>query len=196
MTSPVRVDGRTERRRRNIDAVVDAVIELAGTGKLDPTSEEIAELAGISHRSIYRYFETRADLLEAAVIRAFETVSSEVFRDEQFDGSFDERVERFVAARVEIYHQLRSIARLAYTPTPRSSDGMEHARVVLRQQLADHFAIEFGELAAEDRRLAIPIVDAAFQFEAIEYLSGNAGLDEESVRTSLVRHMQRHLGPA
>ncbi len=126
------VDGRTRRRRRNIDAVVDAVIELAAAGHIDPTSEEIAAVAGISHRSIYRYFDTRGELLEAAVARAFETASAEVFDDERLDGSFDERVDRFVSARLEIHRRLRSIARVAEAHASESSTGLERARSALR----------------------------------------------------------------
>ena len=194
MTATTPIDGRTRRRRRNIDAVIDAVIALAGDGNIDPTSEEIAAVAGISHRSIYRYFDTRADLLEAAVVRAFETVSAEVFNNESLDGSFEERVERFVSARVEMYRQLQSIARIAYAHASRDSAGLERARSTLRKYLTDHFAVEFDRLDPEERRLAVPVVDAAFQFEALEYLSGNAGLDAESIRKALERHLRCHLG--
>ena len=174
--------------------MVDGVIELAGQGNLDPTSEEIAGVAGISHRSIYRYFDTRSDLLDAAVIRAFETSSAQVFGEERLNGSFDERVERFVSARIEIYRRLRSIVRVACVQAPHESAGLERARSALRMHIADCFALELDVLDPEERRLAIPVVDAAFQFEALDYLSGNAGLDDESMRRALERHVYRHLG--
>ena len=188
------VDGRTRRRRRNVDAVVDAVIELAGNGNLDPTSEEIAALAGISHRSIYRYFDTRADLLEAAVARAFETASAEVLGREPSGGSFDERVEHFVSARLEICRRLRSIVRVVSIHSPEASGGLGDTRSALRDQLAEQFAEEFERVAGDDRDLAVPIVDAVFQFEALEYLRASAGLDDEAIRRSLVVHLHRHLG--
>lgn len=193
-TVTTRVDGRTRRRSRNVDAVVDAVIALAGDGNLDPTSEEIAAIAGISHRSIYRYFDTRADLLDAAVVRAFETASAEVFGQRMVGGSFDERVERFVSARLEISRRLRSIVRVAHVNAPHASDAVEQARSALRMHLADHFAAELDRLDPDDRRLAVSIVDAAFQFEALDYLGSSAGLDDEGIRKSLERHLDRHLG--
>ena len=100
-TRAAQIDGRTQRRTRNIDAVVDAVIELARQGNLDPTSQEIAAIAGISHRSIYRYFDTRAELLEAAVARAFESVSETVLGSSRAGGSLDERIDAYVAERVD-----------------------------------------------------------------------------------------------
>lgn len=194
--STTRVDGRTRRRRRNVDAVVDAVIELADQGNLDPTSEEIAAVAGVSHRSIYRYFENRADLLDAAVLRAFESVAAEVLGRAEPDESFDERIERFVSARVAMYCRLRSIARVATTHRTNTASGLEQARATLRHELANTFAAEFDRMAPAERPLALAAIDAAFQFEALEYLSNNAGLDEVAVRESLARHLRCHFATA
>ncbi len=190
------VDGRTQRRRRNIDAVVDAVIELARAGNLDPTSEEIAALAGISHRSIYRYYDTRAELLDAAVVRAFDAVSAEVFRDDARSGSFDERVEQFVAARIEMYRRLRSVVRMEVAHAAVDSSGtpgVDRARAVLRTRLVDLFIAEFDRFEPEERRLVAAVVDAAFQFEALEYLDANAGLDDDQIQRALALNLRRHL---
>ncbi len=192
----VSVDGRTQRRRRNIDAVVDAVIDLAQSGNLDPTSEEIAALAGISHRSIYRYYDTRAELLDAAVVRAFDTVTAEVFRDDPSSGSLDERIERFVDARIEVYRRLQSVVRMevAHAAVDSSAThGVDAARAALRTRLADQFVSEFDRFEPEERRLVLAVVDAAFQFEALEYLDANAGLDDDQIRRALGLHLRRHL---
>ena len=169
------------------------MIELADSGNLDPTSEEIAAVAGISHRSIYRYFPTRSELLEAAVVRSFETSSTQVFGERRLDGSFDERVEQFVAARIEIYRQLRSIVRITCLQTHHESEALERARSALRERLADCFAYELNELESEERRLTVAIVDAVFQFESLDYLGGSAGLDDASMHRSLEQHLHRHL---
>ncbi len=190
------VDGRTQRRTRNIDAVVDAVIELAGNGNHDPTSEEIAAVAGISHRSIYRYFDTRTQLIEAAVDRAFATASAEVFGSRPVDGSFEERVERFVSARIEIAARLRSIVRVARAHAATASEGVERARAALRSRLADDFASEFESLGPDQLSIALPAVDVAFQFEALEYLSTSAGMSDDAIRQSLALHLRRHLAVA
>lgn len=191
------VDGRTQRRRRNIDSVVDAVIALSRSGNLDPTSEEIAAVAGISHRSIYRYYDTRAELLDAAVERAFDAVSAEVFHDDVAGGSFDNRVERFVSARIKVYRQLRSVARMAVAHTADASTGtesVERARSALRTRLVDQFIAEFDRFDPEERCIVVAAVDAAFQFEALEYLAANAGLDDDQIRRALARHLHQHLG--
>lgn len=189
------VDGRTQRRHRNLDKVVDAVIELARAGNLDPTSEEIAAIAGVSHRSIYRYFDTRAELLEAAVAKAFESASSAALQNSPSGDLLAERVEAFVSARVDMYRQFRSIARVASAQLVHAtaSAGLEQARLVLRIQLAERFARELDRFDPDDRGVVLAVVDALFQFEALEYLSDNAGLDDEQLRWSLARHLHRHL---
>lgn len=191
----VQVDGRTRRRRRNIDAVVDAVIELARSGNLDPTSEQIAEVAGISHRSIYRYFDTRAELLEAAVVRAFESVSSAVVGESLGGASFEERAERFVTARIEVHEQFRSVARVAWAHADEgpATVGLAQARSTLRAQCDEQFASELDRFAGDERRLILSIVDAMFQFESLEYLSTHVSLDEPETRETLVRHLRSHL---
>ena len=60
--APTTEDGRHARRDRNRLAVVDAMLELYVEGNLDPSSDEIAERAGLSPRSLFRYFEDLDDL--------------------------------------------------------------------------------------------------------------------------------------
>src|ERR1700689_2883238 len=60
-------DGRRLRRDRNREAVVDALLDLYSEGNLRPSTAEIAERAGISPRSLFRYFEGAAALAGEAV---------------------------------------------------------------------------------------------------------------------------------
>lgn len=197
LTDPVvaRIDGRTRRRRRNIDAVVDAVIGLAQSGNVDPTSEQIAEIAGISHRSIYRYFDTRAELLEAAVLRAFDTVSSTVVGDSLGGRSFDERAQRFVDARIAMYEQFRSVARAAWAHASdgATAAGLARAWTTLRAQCEDQFANELDQLSDDERQVAVSVIDALFQFESLEYLASHVQLDSGRTRESLLRHLRTNL---
>ena len=60
-------DGRHARRDRNRVAVVDAMLELFAAGNLAPSSDEIAEKAGLSPRSLFRYFDDLDDLVRVAL---------------------------------------------------------------------------------------------------------------------------------
>ena len=51
------VDGRRERRAGNRQAALDALVELFGDDRFQPSTAEIAERAGISARSLFRYFD-------------------------------------------------------------------------------------------------------------------------------------------
>ncbi len=66
---PALTDGRRLRRALNREAVVDALLDLYTEGNLRPSTDEIAERAGISPRSLFRYFEDADDLAGEAVAR-------------------------------------------------------------------------------------------------------------------------------
>ncbi len=65
------VDGRTMRRTRNRSAVITALLDMIREGDLHPGAAEIAERAGVSHRSIFRYFDDLDDLVRTAIDQAF-----------------------------------------------------------------------------------------------------------------------------
>ena len=58
-------DGRRLRRALNREAVVDALLSLYDEGNLRPGTDRIAERAGISPRSLFRYFDDRLRRLVA-----------------------------------------------------------------------------------------------------------------------------------
>src|SRR3954469_10856930 len=66
------VDGRSLRRERNREAVIEAFLVLVREGNFDPGGAEIAERAGVSHRSVFRYFDDLADLMMTAIAREVE----------------------------------------------------------------------------------------------------------------------------
>jgi AcrR family transcriptional regulator len=53
------------KRRVTRDAVVDAVIEAIGEQGLDFSVQDAADRAGVTHRTVYRYFGSREALIEA-----------------------------------------------------------------------------------------------------------------------------------
>ena len=69
-------DGRVARRERNRDAVVDAIMLLIQSGETQPSMADVARLAGVSERSIFRHFETRDALFAAVIERQLEVVSA------------------------------------------------------------------------------------------------------------------------
>src|SRR6478609_12060550 len=98
-----RVDGRTARRDRNSDAVLDAVHELFVEGEIVPTVEDVAARSGVSPRSVYRYFPDSRALLGAALTRRIEVAEPLWELEDVGRGSLDDRIQRLVAHRLALY---------------------------------------------------------------------------------------------
>ena len=86
------VDGRTLRRTRNRTAVIAALLEIIREGNLRPGASEIADRAGVSHRSIFRYFDDLDDLVRTAIDHAFEQAGPMADIPDIGSGSLDERI--------------------------------------------------------------------------------------------------------
>jgi AcrR family transcriptional regulator len=194
---PTLTDGRSLRRVRNREAVLDAAIEIFESGDISPSVDDVADRAGVSNRSVYRYFEHRDHLLRAAVTHAMRRIIPEITLDQIGVGSFDERVERFVGHRLRMYQRLAPItraAKLAAVSEPIIGEEFAVGRLILRQSFLDHFAEEFAPLGPGDRTRAVIAAELAFQFDAFEFLwtSTNGMVDE--MRMLLIDHLQMCLG--
>ncbi|MDX1735658.1 MAG: TetR family transcriptional regulator, partial [Halioglobus sp.] len=50
-------DGQALRRARSRQRIVDAVIHLATEQGVEPTADRVAELAGVTTRTVFRHFD-------------------------------------------------------------------------------------------------------------------------------------------
>src|SRR6187455_417183 len=87
------VDGRSLRPELNRDAVIEAFLALVREGNYDPGGAEIAERAGVSHRSVLGYFDALADLIVTAVIREVHRVMPLATPAQVGEGTFEARLE-------------------------------------------------------------------------------------------------------
>jgi AcrR family transcriptional regulator len=190
------VDGRTARRQRNKDAVLDALIELANEGSDEPPIEVIAERAGVSYRSVYRYFDDRTDLMLSAIARVMGDLWP-IFDVEQLgEGPLDARIDRLVSVRLHAYRRLAPLTRTAVhrrVNEPAVAEGYDRVRDYLRDQLAQHFRPELDALPAVERTIVIAALDAMFQFEVLDYLAQHNDMDDHSLAEVLDRHVRAHL---
>ena len=174
------IDGRAARRARNRTAVLDAAIALFAEGNLQPSPGAIAELSGVSHRSINRYFPDSRTLLRAAVDRQIE-IGIPLFRIHQIGrGPFEQRVDEFVRVRLEAFDVLGATARAAALMAS-TSRIVRHELVAVRDLLTDQidrqFATELVALPAGRREASRTAVDALFQFESLDFYRRLRGLD-------------------
>ncbi|MEP1126257.1 MAG: TetR/AcrR family transcriptional regulator [Ilumatobacter sp.] len=186
-------DGRSLRRVRNRDAVLDAVIGIFEEGDLDPSVDAIAERARVSNRSIYRYFDHRDHLIRTAISHALRRVAPELLLDDRIEGAQEERIERFVARQLHLYEQLAPIARaarVAAVSEPIIAEEFEVARLRLRTSILVHFADEFDGLAPSVRDRTLISAELAFQFDSFEFLWTATDGRASEMRAILEEHLR------
>ena len=167
------VDGRTARRDRNRDLVLDAVIELFTEHHLAPTPAEVAGRSGVSLRSVYRYFEDFDELVRAAIERHQATIAPLLEIPDLGTGPLDERVTRFVAHRLRLYEAAAPAARASLLRAPTNPIILEQitrVRDELRDQTAAMFEPELAAMPAAQRRAMLAAADTLTQFEGAESL--------------------------
>jgi AcrR family transcriptional regulator len=181
-------DGRTARRDRNRTAVIDAAIELFADGDLEPDPETVAARCGLSPRSVYRYFDDRDGLLREAIDRHLELVRPLALIPAIGEGPLDERITRFVDARLRLYEAVAPSARAARRRADTSDilrQQVERTRAGLREQVERHFAPELRALGPRRRRAVGAAVDGLCQFEGLDHYRIHRGASVAQTRTLL-----------
>jgi len=193
------IDGRTARRNRNKDAVLDALIELSNELDGEPTIDAIAERAGVSYRSVYRYFDDRTDLMLSAISRVMGEVWPIFDVEDLGEGSLDTRISRLVEVRLAAYRKLASLSRVAVrarADEPAVAEGYDRVREHLRAQLRTQFATELAAFPARERPLVLAALDVMFQFESLDYLAHHESMNDSEMTQVLTRHLRVHLADA
>jgi len=179
------VDGRRLRREQNREAVIDALVALFDEGDYTPSTATIAGRAGISPRSLFRYFDDVDDLNQAAIERHIST------NRHLFEPDIDRalptaaKIAAFVEARVTLHEAVAPGARAArlcaHRHAPVAAQLLE-TRTFLRDQVQRVFAAELdGERAA-----LLPAVDELCSFEAYEFLRHGQRMSRAKATAALV----------
>lgn len=188
------VDGRTARRDRNRDAVLDAVIELFTEGHVGLAAADVAERSGVSLRSVYRYFDDLEALARAAIARQMERFAPMAELDDVGEGTVEERIERTVAGRTALYEAIGPTRRAATQRAPANamiSEQLDRTRQLLQAQVEAMFAPELAALPAAERADLGAAIDVILGFEAFDHLRRARGLSPAAtakvVRGALTR---------
>ncbi len=186
--STVPQDGRVARRQRNIDNVVDVVLEMFAEESLFPTIEQAANRSGLSLRSLYRYFADPAELLEAAIARSHQIGSDAAHLSQIGKGPFAKRVDDFVAMRLRLYNTsgpgYRATAANA-ARHPRIADELSRTRTELREQFELQFATELGKRDKSERSELLSAGDLLTQMDSVDFLRRHRGLSENQTAAVL-----------
>ena len=188
-TAPDTVDGRRVRRDRNRDAVVDALLTLYGEGNLEPGSAEIAERAGLSPRSLFRYFDDVDDLCGAAIARQAERIRPLTETTVGPTDPLDFRIGSFVGQRLTMFDAMGhvgAVARLRAPFLPLVAAELTRIRGFLRDQVRELFAGELAALPAERARSALGAIDVLTSYESYQLLRNDQALSRAEASTILV----------
>ncbi len=156
----------TRRRVRALDAFIDLVLE----GHLPPTAEQVADRAGISKATFFRYFENLNAIRYDAGARMLERFPL-LHVAEPGQGPLRERIERFVSLRVKLWEEVHLLARLQRTMVLQDPDAarmVDRVRETMVDQVRQHFAPELRERSAAQRDDAAMLIATITSVESWE----------------------------
>ena len=187
-----RVDGRSARRERNIDSVLDVVLEMFAEESLFPTIEQAAKRSGLSLRSLYRYFADPAELLEAVIERNRERAADDAHLSSISQGPLQDRIDDFVVMRMRLYEKIGPVYRATVANAalnPRIREELAATRDDLRDQFERQFAPELDGREEPDRAAVLSAGDVITQLDSIDFLCRHRQLTVaetgETLRTAL-----------
>lgn len=196
-TDDISHDGRTARRERNRKIVVDAVLDAIEAGASIPTIRRVAELAGVSERSIFRYFGDLDELLSAAIDAALERYGPHARIADEGRGPLAERLDVLIEARLLLWVRSDAVAALVRTRAsalPLLQETLTESRRKMREQTDRHLADFFDELSAEDRSHALHMVELVVSYESFR-LQLDAGATSDQVRARWRYALRKLLTP-
>lgn len=197
---PVETDGRRRRRAQNREAVVDALLDLYRAGNLRPGTDEIAQRAGLSPRSLFRYFDDVDDLAQAAVRRQQIRALPLLPIDASPDSPLEEKARALVEQRFRLFDtvgQSARVVRLRSQFQPVLGAELSQNRAFLRQQLLDLFAPEVSRKDGPQAAAAIATIAAAdvmCSFESFLLLTEDQSFDVPRAKAVMAGALTSILG--
>ena len=166
-------DGRRARREQNRGAVLDALAQLYREGVYEPSAAQIAERAGLSSRSLFRYFDDVDDLNRATIDQQLARARPLLAVDARPHDPVATKIERLVDARLRLYEAIAPAARAARVCAwrhPVLAAQITSSRSYLRHQLERLFAPELAAMGAERAAAAVAAAEVLCSFESSELL--------------------------
>lgn len=177
-------DGRTARRARNREAVIRAMLELIDEGELDPATAKIAERAGVSHRSVFRYFDDLGDLVREAINIAFASAVEYSMIHDIGAGPLDHRIDAFVQSNVDVYQNTYNASRVARFKAGQIEEidrAMSAIAGLRRTQLRRQFAPEFAEMPEDQWNETLDALLVMTDFTPYDIMRRMLDYDDERI---------------
>lgn len=176
------------RRVRALDAFIDLVLE----GHFPPTAEQVAERAGISKATFFRYFESLNSLRYEAGARTLERFPLfHVANPGQ--GPLRARIEGFVSLRVELWEKIHLLARLQRATVLQDPDAarmVDSVRKLMVDQVREHFAPELQERSPARRDDAAMLIATITSVESWEQFRNTYGRSPLQTRRAWIQAIE------
>lgn len=173
------------------------MLSLYASGNLDPSSDEIAERAGLSPRSLFRYFDDLDDLVRVAISRQYERLQPVTKLDLSTTDPIAERIARLVAQRIRLFDRIGSVgivSRVRAPFQPLIANELALSRSILRRQLEQLFALELAELSPTSAAGAIATIDVLTSYESLHLMRDDQQLTHSQITAALNDAVSRLLG--
>jgi AcrR family transcriptional regulator len=190
------VDGRSLRRERNRQDIVNALLGLIENGETEISAALIASKAGLSERSIFRYFDDVNDLYRSVCDLAFSKEIEYALIDDAGVGSLDTKIENFVNQRVRIYTMNEKIAPAARSfafKNPIIKNQLVVGRKLLRTQIIKHFAEELSAFDKQQQQVAVAIIDSLTTFEYYDMMRSDQKMSVQAIKSVLTESIRKAL---
>jgi len=185
------IDGRRLRREQNRAAVLDALGELYAEGDYQPGWNAIAERAGLSPRSLFRYFDDADDLTRAAIEHNQAKARPLLDVGVTPDDPTDVKIRCLVEARLRLHEAIAPAARAARIGAPRHpliAAQVHQTRRYLYHQIERIFAPELTRTPH-----ALAAIDVLCSFESHELLRVEQRLSRTKAAEVLIDALTRLL---
>jgi AcrR family transcriptional regulator len=190
------VDGRSLRRERNRQDIVNALLGLIENGETEISAALIASKAGLSERSIFRYFDDVNDLYRSVCDLAFSKEIEFALIDDAGVGSLDTKIENFVNQRVRIYTMNEKIAPAARSfafKNPIIKNQLVVGRKLLRNQIITHFSEELSAFDKQQQQVAVAIIDSLTTFEYYDMMRSDQKMSVQAIKSVLTESIRKAL---
>jgi len=194
-TATASTDGRHARRARGRLAAIDATFELIAEGHTPPSAQQVAERAGISTSSLFRYFETLAEMQLEALNRFAERYVHLITDPppphlDPGTASVARRVAAFVAARVELFSETASLVALAERrslDTPAIARGLRAHRSLMADQVRRWFGPELDRVEASVAAATVGVIDSIASSAGYRLFTEIHHCDRDAITTAWQR---------
>lgn len=179
--------GRGDRVARTRESIVASALALAAAGQVAPIVRDIAQMAGVSARTVFQHFADTAELYVAVLGRVLAALVGEA-PGIAAAGPVETRIASMINQCADRYEQLRPMWTFVETLQRRSSEAADMISQIYSANtahLSQAFASELAAMPAESRERTLTALALAIAPESWVVLRQRLGLSVEQSRDEL-----------